>query len=48
MNPAELNYQPVATFEKFEKDNYRMEKGTPSRQFLAGVIGELVVNGGEC
>lgn len=41
MNPAELNYQPVATFEKYEKENYRMEKGTPSRQFLAGVTVNL-------
>lgn len=41
MNPAELNYQPVATFEKFEKENYKMEKGTPSRQFLAGVTVNL-------
>lgn len=41
MNPAELNYQPVATFEKFEKANYKMEKGTPSRQFLAGVTVNL-------
>lgn len=37
MNPAELNYQPVATFEKFEKETHKMEKGTPSKQFLAGV-----------
>lgn len=41
MNPAELNYQPVATFEKFEKENYKMEKGTPSRQFLAGITVNL-------
>uniref|UniRef100_A0A182J8U1 Facilitated trehalose transporter Tret1 n=1 Tax=Anopheles atroparvus TaxID=41427 RepID=A0A182J8U1_ANOAO len=39
MNPAELNqYQPVATFEKFESPQiYRMEKGSPLRQFIAGV-----------
>lgn len=41
MNPAELNYQPVATFEKYEKENYRMEKGSPSQQFLAGVTVNL-------
>lgn len=41
MNPAELNYQPVATFEKYEKENYKMEKGSPSRQFLAGVTVNL-------
>lgn len=43
MNPAELNqYQPVATFEKIENPHiYRMEKGSPSRQFLAGVTVNL-------
>uniref|UniRef100_T1DE67 Facilitated trehalose transporter Tret1 n=1 Tax=Psorophora albipes TaxID=869069 RepID=T1DE67_9DIPT len=41
MNPAELNYQPVATFEKHEKETYRMEKGSPSRQFIAGVTVNL-------
>ncbi|XP_058811697.1 facilitated trehalose transporter Tret1-like [Topomyia yanbarensis] len=41
MNPAELNYQPVATFENHEKGNYKMEKGSPSRQFLAGVTVNL-------
>uniref|UniRef100_A0A1Y9H2R2 Facilitated trehalose transporter Tret1 n=1 Tax=Anopheles dirus TaxID=7168 RepID=A0A1Y9H2R2_9DIPT len=43
MNPAELNqYQPVATFEKHESTHiYRMEKGSPSRQFMAGIIVNL-------
>ncbi|XP_058116663.1 facilitated trehalose transporter Tret1-like [Anopheles ziemanni] len=43
MNPAELNqYQPVATFEKPDSPQiYRMEKGTPLRQFMAGVIVNL-------
>lgn len=43
MNPAELNqYQPVATFEKHESSHiYRMEKGSPSRQFMAGIIVNL-------
>uniref|UniRef100_A0A2M4A0I2 Facilitated trehalose transporter Tret1 n=1 Tax=Anopheles triannulatus TaxID=58253 RepID=A0A2M4A0I2_9DIPT len=43
MNPAELNqYQPVATFEKLESTHiYRMEKGSPSRQFLAGILVNL-------
>lgn len=49
MNPAELNYQPVATFEKHERENYKMEKGTPSRQFMAGVIVNLAsVSLGTC
>lgn len=44
MNPAELNYQPVATFENYESSraNYKMEKGAPTRQFIAGVVGELL------
>lgn len=43
MNPAELNYQPVATFEKYEssRENYKMEKGAPTRQFIAGVTVNL-------
>uniref|UniRef100_A0A2M3ZFG5 Facilitated trehalose transporter Tret1 n=1 Tax=Anopheles braziliensis TaxID=58242 RepID=A0A2M3ZFG5_9DIPT len=43
MNPAELNqYQPVSTFEKLENTQiYRMEKGSPSRQFLAGILVNL-------
>ncbi|XP_053683806.1 facilitated trehalose transporter Tret1 [Sabethes cyaneus] len=41
MNPAELNYQPVATFEKYEKENHKMEKGNPMWQFLAGVTVNL-------
>lgn len=43
MNPAELNYQPVATFEKYEssRENYKMEKGAPVRQFIAGVAVNL-------
>ncbi|XP_053681314.1 facilitated trehalose transporter Tret1 [Anopheles nili] len=43
MNPAELNqYQPVATFEKLESTHtYRMEKGSASRQFMAGIIVNL-------
>lgn len=42
MNPAELNqYQPVATFEKLETSHFcKMEKGSPSRQFMAGIIGK--------
>lgn len=49
MNPAELNYQPVATFEKHENYNYRMEKGTPARQFMAGVFVNLAsVSLGTC
>ncbi|KAL9700117.1 hypothetical protein quinque_003558 [Culex quinquefasciatus] len=43
MNPAELNYQPVATFENYESSraNYKMEKGAPTRQFIAGVVVNL-------
>ncbi|XP_003436496.2 facilitated trehalose transporter Tret1 [Anopheles gambiae] len=43
MNPAELNqYQPVATFEKLETSHFcKMEKGSPSRQFMAGIIVNL-------
>uniref|UniRef100_A0A182P8W7 Facilitated trehalose transporter Tret1 n=1 Tax=Anopheles epiroticus TaxID=199890 RepID=A0A182P8W7_9DIPT len=43
MNPAELNqYQPVATFEKHESSHFnKMEKGSPSRQFMAGIIVNL-------
>lgn len=43
MNPAELNYQPVATFEKYEssRENYKMEKAAPTRQFIAGVTVNL-------
>lgn len=43
MNPTELNYQPVATFEKYEssRENYKMEKGAPTRQFIAGVTVNL-------
>ncbi|XP_058455389.1 facilitated trehalose transporter Tret1 [Malaya genurostris] len=37
MNPTDLNYQAVATFEKVENGNYRMEKGSATKQFLAGV-----------
>ncbi|XP_055606150.1 facilitated trehalose transporter Tret1-like [Uranotaenia lowii] len=49
MNPAELNYQPVASFEKHEQEplNRRMEKeappsvsepGSAMRQFTAGLV----------
>lgn len=46
MNPAELNYQPVSTFDGSERppgrcrsEFSRMEKGKTYRQFLAGVLG---------
>jgi hypothetical protein len=38
MNPAELNYQIVSTFEKGEYPN--MEPGKKYRQFLTGLVGE--------
>lgn len=38
MNPSELNYQVVGTFEHNDKRN-NMEAGKKYRQFLAGIIG---------
>lgn len=40
MNPSELNYQVVSTFDK-DKDNRTMEEGKKYRQYLAGVVGEF-------
>lgn len=39
MNPSELNYQVVSTFEHNAKRN-NMEPGKKYRQFMAGIIGE--------
>lgn len=41
MNPAELNYNIVSTFEQNERKN-NMEEGKKWRQFLTGVIGKLL------
>lgn len=41
MNPAELNYRVVSTFEQDENTNkYKMEEGKKWRQFLTGIIGK--------
>lgn len=42
MNPTELNYQVVSTFEQGDHRQYRMEEGKKWRQFLAGVIGKFL------
>lgn len=43
MNPSELNYQIVSTFEQNDHRKINMEPGKKWRQFLAGVIGKFQV-----
>lgn len=47
MNPAELNYTVVSSFDQSEKDTNVREmesSGNKYRQFIAGFVGNLIIN----
>ena len=44
MSASELNYHTVSTFDRVDDGTSKMEQGNKYRQFLVGVIGNLLIS----